>query len=91
MVGAFYFAAMSLYYFNLLSPEVQLRYTLNRGTYLASRWEEKSGVNLYHVPGERGGFFVELGIEQGQLVVMRSFTSSVPLEDYTHGVQLPEL
>ena len=35
---------MSLYYFNLLSPEVQLRYTLDRGTYLASRWEDDGAL-----------------------------------------------
>lgn len=81
---------MSLYYFNLLSPEVQLRYTLARGTYLASRWEDNGGVNLYHVPGEHGGFFVEVGLVGEQVVVLRSFTSSGPLEDYAHRVRLPE-
>jgi hypothetical protein len=27
---------------------------------------------------------------RGQAVVLRSFVSSVPLEDYAHGVRLPE-
>lgn len=71
---------------------MQLRYVLERGTYLAQRWEDEGGVNLYHLPDEGRGFFVEVGIDdgRGQAVVLRSFSSSVPLEDYAHGVRLPE-
>ncbi|MVN75179.1 hypothetical protein GO988_02465 [Hymenobacter sp. HMF4947] len=47
---------------------------------------------FYHLPDDGRGFFVEVGIdeERGQAVVLRSFRSSVPLEDYAHGVRLPE-
>jgi len=69
---------------------VQVRYVLERGTYLASRWEDEGGVNLYHVLGAHGEHFVELGVEQERSMVLRSFVSSVPLEDYTHEVRLPE-
>ena len=49
-------------------------------------------VNLYHLPDERRGFFVEIDIDdgRGQVLVLRSFVSSVPLEDYAQGVQLSE-
>jgi len=54
---------------------------LHHGTYLAQRWDEESGAN-----------FVEVGIDdgRGQVVVLRSFVSSGPLEGYVHGVRLPE-
>ena len=83
---------MTLYLFRLLSPEVQLRYVLDRGTYLAQRWEDQGGVNLYHLPDEGRGFFAEIGVDETdeRFVVLRSFSSTVPLEDYTHGVRLPE-
>jgi hypothetical protein len=83
---------MTLYLFKLLSAEVQLRYVLERGTYLAQRWEDDGGVNLYHCADGGRGFFVEVGLDdgRGQAVVLRSFVSSVPLEDYAHGVRLPE-
>jgi hypothetical protein len=83
---------VTLYLFKLLSNEVQLRYVLERGTFLAQRWEAKGGVNLYHLADGSRGFFVEVGIDdgRGQAVVLRRFVSSVPLEDYTHGVRLPE-
>ncbi|MGI4735061.1 MAG: hypothetical protein ACRYG7_07775 [Janthinobacterium lividum] len=82
---------MSCYVFRLLSPVVQLYWVLQHGTYLAQRWEDKGGVNLYHCADEGRGFFVEVGIDdgRGQAVVLRSFSSSVPLEDYAHGVRLP--
>jgi hypothetical protein len=82
---------MTFYAFRLLSPVVQLYWVLHRGTYLAQRWDDESGVNLYHCEDEGRGFFVEVGIDdgRGQAVVLRSFTSSVPLEDYAHGVRLP--
>jgi hypothetical protein len=43
--------------------------------------------------GDGRGFFVEVGVDysQEQPIVLRSFLSSVPLEDYSHYVRLPEL
>lgn len=83
---------MSFYAFRLLSPVVQLYWVLKHGTYLAQRWDDESGVNLYHLSDEGRGFFVEVGIDdgRGQAVVLRSFVSSVPLEDYADGMRLPE-
>jgi DNA-binding PadR family transcriptional regulator len=82
---------MTLYLFRLLAPKVQLLYVLERGTYLAHRWEDDGGVNLYHLLDKGRGFFVEVGIDdgRGQAVVLRSFSSSLPLEDYAHGLRLP--
>lgn len=81
---------MSFYAFRLLSPVVQAYWVLKYGTYLANRWENQGGVNLYHCEDEGRGFFVEVGIEQEQPVVLRSFVSAGPLEDYSHYVKLPE-
>ena len=82
---------MTLYLFKLLSPEVQVRYTVEYGTYLAQRWEDEGGVNLYYLPDGGRGFFVEIGWDRAaeQLVLLRSFRSTVPLADYMHYVQLP--
>jgi hypothetical protein len=86
------FAAVTFYAFRLLSPVVQLYWVLKHGTYLAQRWEaDDDGINLYYCADEGRGFFVEVGVEHEQPVVLRSFVSSVPLEDYSHYVQLPEL
>jgi hypothetical protein len=82
---------MTFYAFRLLSPVVQLLWVIKRGTYLAQRWDDESAVNLYHCEDEGRGFFVEVGIDdgRGQAVVLRSFVSSVPLEDYAQGLRLP--
>lgn len=79
--------------FRLFSPEQKLFYALMQGTYLAQRWKTGSRITLYHLSDGRRGFFVEVGIEEskGQAVVLRSFSSSVPLADYAHGVRLPEV
>ena len=63
---------------------------LTRGTYLAQRWENEGAVNLYHLADEGRGFFVEVSLDdaQGCFVVLRSFSSSVPLADYAHGMRL---
>jgi hypothetical protein len=85
---------MTFYAFRLLSPVMQLYWVLKHGTYLARRWEaDDDGVNLYYCADEGRGFFVEVGVDYGQEqpIVLRSFVSAVPLEDYTHGVQLPEV
>jgi hypothetical protein len=83
---------MSLLAFQQFSPVMQLYWVIHHGTYLAQRWDDESGVNLYHCAGDGRGFFVEVGIDdgRGQAVVLRSFVSSVPLEDYADGVRLPE-
>jgi hypothetical protein len=83
---------MTFYAFRLLSPVVQLYWVLHHDTYLAQRWDDESGVNLYHCAGDSRGFFVEVGIDdgRGQAVVLRSFVSSEPLEDYAQRVRLPE-
>jgi hypothetical protein len=82
----------SFYAFHLLSPVVQLFWVLKYGSYLAQRWDEDGGVNLYHCTDEDRGFFVEVGVDdgQGQAVVLRSFVNSGPLEDYNHKVALPK-
>jgi hypothetical protein len=67
---------------------------LKHGTYLAQCWEDDDdGVNLYHCADKGRGFFVEVGVDYGQEqpIVLRSFVSSVPLEDYSYWVKLPEL
>jgi hypothetical protein len=84
---------MTLCLFRLLAPEMQLRYVLARGTYLAQRWEEEiGGVNLYHLPGGTRGFFAEIGIEEEKdcFSVLNSFANSVPLAAYAQGVRLPD-
>jgi hypothetical protein len=82
---------MTLHTFQLLWPTEQLALVLEEGTYLAQRWNEESAVNLYHCAGDGCGFFVEVGINdgRGQAVVLRSFSSSEPLDEYVHDVRLP--
>jgi len=71
---------------------VQNYWVLQHGIYLAQSWDEDGGVNLYHCADEGRCFFVEVGVDDGhgQPVVLRSFVSNVPLEDYNYGVRLPE-
>ncbi|RZK45011.1 MAG: hypothetical protein EOO61_01705 [Hymenobacter sp.] len=90
-VGAFVISACARTTLGLLSPVVQLYRVIHHGTYLAQRWDGESGVNLYHYADEGRGFFVEVGIDdgRGQAVVLRSFSSSGPLQDYAHVVRLP--
>ena len=81
---------MTLYQFNQLPFEAQLAAVHETGTYLATRWEGLTeSVLLYHLPG---GLFAELcyDTEANHITHLRSFTSSVPLEDYAHYIQLPE-
>ncbi|TPG59491.1 hypothetical protein [Hymenobacter nivis] len=79
---------MTLYEFNQLTFEQQLAAVFAAGTYLARRWEEEDGVNLYHMPS---GFFVELYYDThaNELVRLRSFRSAAPLADYAASVRLP--
>jgi hypothetical protein len=80
---------MTLYEFNALPYERQLVHVFDEGTFLARRWEEEDGINLYHLPGN---FFVELYYDMyaNELVRLRSFHSAAPLENYTFSIQLPE-
>lgn len=82
---------MTLYQFRLLIPRAQLLHVLTAGTYLAQRWKQQGGVNLYHLSGEGSGFFAEVGYNKTTLEtsVLGSFSSSGPLEEYTRGVRLP--
>jgi hypothetical protein len=83
---------VTLYSFKLLSPVVQLYWVLKHGTYLVQRWEDEGGINLYYCADTGRGFFVEVGYDASQhtAMVLRSFSSSVPLEAYAHLVRLPE-
>ncbi len=83
---------MSFYSFWLLSLAVQLYWVLRHGTFLANRCEDEGGVNLYHCADKGRGFFVEVGVDdgRGQAVVLRSFVSAEPLEDYSYHVRLPK-
>jgi hypothetical protein len=80
---------MTLYEFNALPYERQLVAIFDTGTFLARRWEEEDGINLYHLPGD---FFVEVYYDThvNQIVQLRSFTSAAPLENYTLNIELPE-
>jgi hypothetical protein len=79
---------MTLYEFNSLPYERQLVAIFDTGTFLARRWEEEDGINLYHLPG---GVFVEIYFDThiNQIVRLRSFTSAAPLENYTLSIELP--
>lgn len=69
---------------------VQLYWVFQYGTFLANRWEQEGGVNLYHLADEGRGFFVEVGIDEEQRpVLLRSFVSAEPLADFVLGVTLP--
>jgi hypothetical protein len=84
---------MTSYTFDQMPPAHQLRWVLNKGTYLARRWEEEGAIVLYYLPDGARGFFAEVGhdaLKQGAFM-LRSFVSSVPLEDYAQGVRLPKL
>jgi hypothetical protein len=83
---------MSFHAFQAFSPVMQLHWVIYHGTYLAQRWDDESGVNLYHCAGDGRGFFVEVGIDdgRGQAVVLRSFMDARPLEDYAQEMRLPE-
>ena len=83
---------MNFYAFLRISPVMQLYWVIHHGTYLAQRWDDESGVNLYHCADDGRGFFVEVGVDngRGQAVVLHSFVGSEPLADYAQGMQLPD-
>ena len=82
---------MTLTYFRLLTPPAQITFSLVCGTYLAPRWEGEDRVLLYHLPDGGRGFFAEVGYDtySGRAVVLRSFSDSKALADYTQWVRLP--
>lgn len=83
---------MRFYHFRLLSPVAQCYWVLKHGTFLAQRWDEEGGVNLYHCADEGRGFFAEIGVDETDecYVVLCSFVGAGPLADYAHGVRLPD-
>ena len=83
---------MTLNLFQLLMPRAQLQHLLHKGTYLAQRWEEEGAIALYYLADGGRGFFAEVGHDAYQqgAIVLRSFSSLAPLEDYAHWVRLPE-
>jgi hypothetical protein len=84
---------MTLAAFRQLPPRRQLLFVMHNGTYLAHRRDEDACLtNLYFVPNGEHGFFTEIGFDDRQacLIVLRSLSSSVLLEEYAQGVILPE-
>jgi hypothetical protein len=85
---------MTLHTFNLLPYKRQLAFVFDMATFLATRYEKESAVNLYHVPSSIDkGLFVELYYDTcaNEIVRLRAFTSMASLSDYTPYVQLPDL
>ncbi|RSK46101.1 hypothetical protein [Hymenobacter perfusus] len=74
--------------FRALPYEQQGSYIIEHGRYLAHRWHENYGVNLYWV----GSFFCEIWLEQDCLEMeqFRSFTSFECLDAYLPFLHLPE-
>ena len=83
---------MTFNQFQLFIPRAQLLYVITAGIYLAQRCVNERGVNLYHLPDEGHGFFAEVGYDATiqEAVVLRSFVSSGPLEDYASYIHLPK-
>jgi hypothetical protein len=83
---------MTLYTFRLLAPRAQVTFTLMCGTYLAHRWKEGKKRRLYYLADDARGFFIEVGhnAHDRRAVVLRSFVSIIPLQEYAQGVRLPD-
>jgi hypothetical protein len=84
---------MTLAAFHQLPPRRQLLFVMHEGTYLAYRRDKDACLtNLYFVPNGEDGFFTEIGFDDRQvcLIVLRSLSSSVLLEEYAQEVILPE-
>ena len=83
---------MTLCQFRRRSRRAQLVFVLLNGTYLAQRRGARSEVKLYYLPDKGCGYFAEIGIDEARecFVVLRSFSSSVPLQEYIHSIQLPQ-
>jgi hypothetical protein len=82
---------MTRYRFSLLSPRAQLLLVLTEGTYLTQCWKNKSPISFYYLPDEARGSFAEVGFDeqQGDFVVLRSFSTYRLLEAYAEGLPLP--
>jgi hypothetical protein len=63
---------MTLDEFNALPYERQLVHVFDEGTFLARRWKEEDGINLYHLPG---GLFAETCYDSQTkaIVLVRTF------------------
>jgi hypothetical protein len=73
-----------------MPPAFQLTWVLSKGTYLTQRNEQEEAIALYYLPDGGRGFFVEVGVNKAKKArVLRTFSSSGPLEEYAHGVRLP--
>lgn len=85
---------MTLAAFRRLPPRTQLLLVMHEGTYLAHRRDEDACLtNLYYIANGEAGFFTEVGFDDRQecLIVLRSLSSAVLLEEYAQGVRLPRL
>jgi hypothetical protein len=82
---------MTLAEFNARPAEQQLTLVFVEGTFLARRWEEEDGINLYHLSGPSTGFFAEVYYDThaNEIVQVRAFTSLSQLAEYAANVQLP--
>ena len=82
---------LTLVRLQLLRSRAQLLYAVTQSTYLAQCCHGSSIVSLYHLPDEGRNFFAETGFDavRNCFIMLRSFSSSVPLEDYAHYVELP--
>ena len=78
--------------FRQLSSVAQLYWTLKHGTYLAQRWSEAGGINLYHCADGGRGYFVEVGHNDGKgfATLLRSFVTTDLLEAYSQEMLLPQ-
>jgi hypothetical protein len=74
-----------------MPPAFQLTWVLSKGTHLTQCHEQEEAIALYYLPDGGRGFFVEVGVDKAQQKarVVRTFSSSEPLEKYAHGVRLP--
>lgn len=75
---------MTLALFELLTPRMQLLHLLTNSTLLASRQYDGRTIMLYCLTDEGQRHFAEVGYDtrSQETVVLRSFVSSEPLEDY---------
>ncbi|RZJ94016.1 MAG: hypothetical protein EOO60_03970 [Hymenobacter sp.] len=82
---------MTFHRFGLLRPRAQLLHTLVQGLFLAQRWSQEHLLKLYYLPDGARGFFVEVVFDEGleRFIVLRSFSSQVPLTEYAREVRLP--
>ena len=79
---------VSHYAFRLLPLHEQLATVFTEGTFLMTRWEEESAINLYWLTGQ---FFAEVYYDEvGNLLYqVQAFTSMACLADYLCYVRLP--